>query len=228
MFVYLTHDLDFAATRIDSTKICLNGFDGSQFDWDQVPKKEGIPESVLLEVIGSRSPVLFVEGTDGSHDIQIYQHVYPDFTVKPVGSYSNVVEAVKVFNSLNSFHRFKAFGIIDRDYRDDQHLKKYEKYGVYATPAAEVENLLLHESITKIMADKLHMRNSDEIVNEIQSWVISQFDKFKKQYALEATIYSINIKLNGSGAKPKSIDQLDKNMAKLKLEADGDTCTMKN
>ncbi|QGS28301.1 AAA family ATPase [Cupriavidus metallidurans] len=64
-FVYLTHDLTFASERTGSTKVCLKGYDGVAFDWYEIPQTEGIPEDILLEVLGSRKPVLFVEGVQG-------------------------------------------------------------------------------------------------------------------------------------------------------------------
>jgi hypothetical protein len=220
IFVYLTHDLDFAATRFDSIKICLNGFDGRDFDWYEVSREEAIPESVWLEVIGSRSPILFVEGSDGSYDIQVYQHVYPDFTIKPLGSYRQVIEAVKVFNSLETLHHVKAFGIIDRDYRDDEHLKNYEKNQVYSTPVAEVENILLSESILRSVADQLVVPDPEATVNEIKGWVIAEFDRLKTKYALEATSHTINIKLNGFDGNAGSIEELETNASELKASVD--------
>jgi ABC-type cobalamin/Fe3+-siderophores transport system ATPase subunit len=36
LFVYLTHDLDFAASRISSTTIWLESYDGSEWNWQNV------------------------------------------------------------------------------------------------------------------------------------------------------------------------------------------------
>ena len=40
---------------------------------------EEIPENLVLEIIGSRSQLLFVEGEKGSYDYEIYQYVFPKF-----------------------------------------------------------------------------------------------------------------------------------------------------
>ncbi len=76
-FVYLTHDLDFASGRTGAPKVCLKEFSNEKYDWYLVPHQEDIPEDVYLEVLGSRKPVLFVEGARGSLDFQIYQIAYP-------------------------------------------------------------------------------------------------------------------------------------------------------
>lgn len=62
LFVYLTHDLDFAVTRVNATKIWLKSYENNRWDWHLVPENEDIPERLLLEILGSRKPILFVEG----------------------------------------------------------------------------------------------------------------------------------------------------------------------
>lgn len=62
LFVYLTHDLDFAASRVAATRVCLKGYDGQQWQWFEVPENEDLPEETLLEILGSRKPIIFVEG----------------------------------------------------------------------------------------------------------------------------------------------------------------------
>lgn len=54
LFIYITHDIDFAASRVGSRKIWLKSYDGSQWNWAEVPEAEDLPESVLLEILGSR------------------------------------------------------------------------------------------------------------------------------------------------------------------------------
>ena len=62
LFVYLTHDLDFAATRVNATKVCLLGYNGAEWDWYVSEPEVGFPERLTLEILGSRKPILFVEG----------------------------------------------------------------------------------------------------------------------------------------------------------------------
>ena len=115
-FVYLTHDLSFAADRSGAAKVCVTGYADGAFSWFAIADQQEIPEDTFLEVLGSRKPVLFVEGTSGSHDAALYRLAFPRFMVKPVGSCTSVVSATKVFRSLEGLHRLKSFGIVDRDY----------------------------------------------------------------------------------------------------------------
>ena len=93
LFVYLTHDLDFAASRINATKVCLRSFDGQTWDWYLVPDNSEIPEDILLEIVGSRKPVIFIEGDRSSLDYFFYPKLYPGFTVIPAGGCDGVIHA---------------------------------------------------------------------------------------------------------------------------------------
>jgi len=73
LFVYLTHDLDFAASRTEAKKIWIKSYNGQVWDWREVPaESEGLPEEVLLAVLGSRRPVLFTEGDRGGAEQAIF------------------------------------------------------------------------------------------------------------------------------------------------------------
>ena len=83
LFVYFTHDVDFAAAKSDSTKIWLKSFDGENWDWEEIQNVEGLPEELVIELLGSRRPVLFVEGDSGSYDAELFRLLYPDHLVIP-------------------------------------------------------------------------------------------------------------------------------------------------
>jgi hypothetical protein len=68
LFVYLTHDLDFAITRFGASKVWLKSYENSQWDWHLIVENEDIPERLFLEILGSRKPILFVEGDQSSLD----------------------------------------------------------------------------------------------------------------------------------------------------------------
>lgn len=214
-FVYLSHDLTFASERVGCAKVCLRGFDGTNFDWYEIPSTEGMPEDMLLEVLGSRKPVLFVEGEQGSYDLEIYQSAFPGHTVKPLGSCEKVIEAVKTFTSLQRFHHIACNGIIDRDYRDNSELTAYERHGVYAPAVAEVENLFLVEEVLKAVAEWQRLDDVEKTVNSIKAWVIGEFDKFKEKFALEAARYQVNMALNSFGGGGQDIQGYVNEFAKF-------------
>ena len=83
--VYITHDLDFAASRAGATKLWVQSYAASAWCWEEVPSDEVLPEALVLELIGNRKPVLFCEGERGGLDHTIYQLCYPHLHVVPRG-----------------------------------------------------------------------------------------------------------------------------------------------
>lgn len=156
-FVYITHDLDFAVSRSGTTKIWVKEFHGgSQWNWDIV-EEEGVPEKLLLEVLGSRKNVLFVEGTKDSLDFKIYSKLYKDKYVVPCLNCRKVIEFTRSFRNDTIFqlHQLKVTGLIDRDFLSDEEIEAYRKDGIVVLPVAEVENLLLLKGVITAVAELL-------------------------------------------------------------------------
>jgi len=215
LFVYLTHDFDFASSRINSTKICLESYNGKDFSWYIVPEINDIPEKILLEVVGCRKPVIFVEGEEGSLDTQIYRLIYENHIIRPLGSCSKVLSATKSFNEINDIHRVEAIGIVDRDYKNQQHVDSYSKNNVFCPNVAEVENLFLLEEVLIAVAEQYCVQNKEETISDIKSWVINEFVSFYNIFATESTAYEIDIKLGGFDGSAKSMSDLKKSYMDL-------------
>ena len=60
LFIYITHDTQFAANHREAKKIWVKSFDGEIWDWEEI-KTSVLPEQLLLDILGNRKPVLFVE-----------------------------------------------------------------------------------------------------------------------------------------------------------------------
>ncbi|MGV2389311.1 MAG UNVERIFIED_CONTAM: hypothetical protein LVR29_16845 [Microcystis novacekii LVE1205-3] len=71
-----------------------------------------IPENLLLEIIGSRKPILFVEGDKKGLDYFIFSHLFKDYTVIPHGGCSDVIYATCSFSKLKNLHGLDCQGII--------------------------------------------------------------------------------------------------------------------
>lgn len=215
LFVYLTHDFDFAASRINSTKICLESYDGEKFSWYVVPELQDIPEKILLEVVGSRKPIIFVEGEEGSLDTEIYRLIYVNHIIRPLGSCSKVISSTKAFNDINDIHHIEALGIIDRDYKKQEHVDSYGKNKVFCPKVAEVENLFLLEEVLRAVGEQFCFRDIDERVTKIKAWVVDEFVSFYETFATESAAYEINIKLGGFDGSAKSISDLKQSYSQL-------------
>ena len=77
-FIYITHDTQFASTHKNSKKIWVKRFDGTTWEWEEVQNSE-LPEQLLLDILGNRKSVLFVEGTYDSYDTKLYSEIYKDY-----------------------------------------------------------------------------------------------------------------------------------------------------
>lgn len=155
LFVYLTHDVDFAAAQVEATKIWLKSFDGTSWDWELVKPDENLPDELLLEVLGSRKPVLFVEGDNGSYDVSLYREIFSAFLVVPRGSCSQVILSVKALKANHQLHHLSVFGIVDRDRRVPEEIAALEADSIFTLTVAEVENLFCTEEVIKIVSQRL-------------------------------------------------------------------------
>jgi hypothetical protein len=163
-FVYITHDIDFASSRHAATKYALRAFRRSPSDaWDieLVPEDSQLPDDIVATIVGSRRPILFVEGDGGSLDSALYRRVYDQFTVIPVGSCEQVIHTVAAFSGRAELHRVGCAGLIDADGRTDQEAAYLEAKSVYRLPVSEVENLLLLPGVFLALAAALKFSEVD-------------------------------------------------------------------
>lgn len=189
-FIYLTHDIDFASSRQEATKIWAKGFDGTSWDYEILNDNLELPEQLYLEILGSRKPIIFIEGNDSSIDYKLLQLIFTDYTIKPLGSCQKVFETTKSFNEQKGFHNIESFGIIDRDRRTDEEIEHIKNPNIWVALVAEIENFLLLEEIVKIVA-KCMMKDPDVIFTSIKENVISFFETQVDKQALEHTIIRI-------------------------------------
>ncbi len=203
VFVYITHDLDFASQKSSAEKIWVKSYDGSNWDWYTLPEFETLPEDLVLEVLGARTSVIFVEGTSNSFDLQLYSLFYSDYLVIPKGSCENVIQIVKGLNESGLINNKEIFGIIDRDRRVNAEISNLEKHNILVLDVAEVENLFILPEIIKLVCESLEY-NYEEKQEEITSKVVELLKKdLDVQISKRASgeirhkLYSFNDKNNG-------------------------------
>lgn len=207
LFVYMTHNTDFAAALHEAKKIWLKGYDGSCWDWEDVPDVEGLPESLLIEILGSRKPIVFVEGENGSYDVSLYRAVLNNYLVIPSGSCSQVVQNVKALRTSEELHYMEVFGIIDRDRRVEGEIKSLLEYGIYTLSVAEVENLFCVPEVITLVSERL-VRNPDEDLQSVKDFVFRAISsELDTQISLRVA-GEIKFMLNCFDKKAKGIDGL--------------------
>ena len=152
-FVLITHDLEFAATRI-GRKLVVRSF-SPPASWliEDVPHDSGFDEQLTTLILGSRRPILFVEGEGSSLDLAIYRACYPDVTVVARGGCEQVIRSVRTMRANGSLTRITCAGLVDADSRTVDDLANLAADGISVLPVSEVENLLLLPIVARAVLD---------------------------------------------------------------------------
>ncbi len=182
-FIYITHDVDFAASRTGARKFWIKSYDRQNdnkesWELDEVKSSDDFPEALKLELLGSRKNILFCEGTVGGIDHKIYAACYEDFYVKPCGPCNQVINLTKAFSSETQWHNIKVYGIIDRDYRSDEDIGELENDYLKIMKFAEIENLLCSEDVFKAIS-KIYGYNPDDTYDKFLNEIKNYFDENK-------------------------------------------------
>lgn len=178
-YIYLTHDIEFATSRPDSKRIWIRSYnaDARIWDYELIENNESFPEEVYMEILGSRKPILFIEGTDSnSIDSRLYPLIFPDYLVKPMGGCQKVIETTKAFGQLKDFHTLESKGIVDRDRRTQGEIDYLREQHILVPDVAEVENLLLIEAVIKTVANRL-MKDPEAVFGQVKENVTRLFVK---------------------------------------------------
>jgi ABC-type molybdenum transport system ATPase subunit/photorepair protein PhrA len=151
-FIFITHDLHFAAARA-AQKFVIKSFTPTP-SWtiESVPEETGFSEEVTTLILGSRRPILFVEGAGTSLDLAIYRCCYSDWTVIPRGSCEQVVHAVVTMRANAQLTRATCAGIVDADDYTSDEIQYLNGLGVFPLPVSEVENLILLPEVSRAIA----------------------------------------------------------------------------
>ncbi|EAP87161.1 AAA family ATPase [Croceibacter atlanticus] len=209
IFIYLTHDLDFATSRTTAKKIWIKSFTHpDKWDIEDIPTDE-IPETLLFELLGSRKNILFCEGVKGSIDERVYSILFPELTIMPVGSCFDVINHTKAFNKLQNVNT-KSYGLIDSDHHDTDRLDKLKESDIFSFKVAEVENLFLDSDFLKILAQQILI--DEENVKLIETDIISELDKLKEIQASNYVSTKVNYYFTDSDvSKGNALAQLETN-----------------
>lgn len=187
-FVYDTNDANFSAGQTRRTAIWIKDYNAAEHTWRyQVIADGELPDEVLLQMMGSRRPILFTEG-DSSHsiDIRLYSVVFPEFTVKPLGSCDKVIESTRTMQSLRVMHRIESYGLVDRDRRSEQEVEYLRAKNILVPEVAEIENIFLSQGVVEIMAE-IRKRNPKKVLKAVRQEVMHKFEQMLESQALQHT-----------------------------------------
>ena len=154
-FVYMTHDIEFPTSRTDNVTVWVRGcnIQAETWDYEIIRPHESLSDQLIIDLMGSRKPVLFVEG-DSTHslDFRLYSLIFPEYTVKPMGSCNKVIETVRSVNDIQGFHHLDSRGIVDRDRRNAKEVDYLRQKKIYVPDVAEIENIMMLEGVIRTVA----------------------------------------------------------------------------
>ena len=206
VFLYLTHDLQFAASR-NGRKAWIRSFEyPSKWTIDNIDENE-IPEELLLKLLGSRKKILFCEGKRNSLDSKIFELLFENYTITPVETCKDVMNFTRAFNKIPNTVA-KAYGIIDRDFRSEDQLEKLQQQNVFSYDVAEIENLFLLPDIIARFA-KYKQEQCD--IEEIKTRILIKFEQDKQAQISQYVSSAINAYFKSShisvGNKKEEVEQ---------------------
>ena len=189
VFLYITHDLDFASSRDNSQLIWVKNMPKKgEWEYELLDQETMTIDPLRIEIMGNRQKVLLVEGKDtASLDKKLYVRLFPDYNVISVEGCNKVIECTKSYNQLKDLNYVTIKGIIDRDRRSDDEIKALNKDNIFCPKVAEIENLFLLPEIIREVAKSL-MRSADyeQILSDTQNHV---FEFLKKEIENQTLLF---------------------------------------
>ena len=156
--------------------------------------------------------VLLCEGDENSIDKAVYEIVFPDLLVIPVGGCSNVTRLLPRIKDVLNLCDMYAYGIIDRDALSKKETKRlFQTKGIYTTKLPFIENIICSPEVLRYVCDRENLSYYDTL-EKIQRELI----KILWQKLKEALPINLGIEKNerilflkiGAATRVKSIEKL--------------------
>ena len=198
-FIFLTHDLQFAATRSGQKYIIKNYSHDPAWEIEKIPEESGFSEEIYTLILGSKQKILFCEGSYDDKDYAVYQACYPDWTVIPRNGCENVIKSVSVIKDNPNLAHLKCVGLIDRDFRSNDEVNDLTQSNIFVLPILEIENLFMVPEIFENIAISLGYKsgNLEKIKNDAKFEIINfikdknRIEKSLVRYAYDLIKYAM-------------------------------------
>ena len=186
-FVFITHDLEFATSRV-AQKFVISDYKPTPcWTIEIVPENTGFDENLATLILGSRRPILFVEGQQNSLDSAIYRCCFPEWTVIPRGSCENVIRSVVTMRTNQSLTRVTCSGIVDADDYDADDAAYLSNLGVAILSVSEIENIILLPAVSQAIAESEGHTGSD-LSASLEALKADIFSTLQSGAAIEAIV----------------------------------------
>lgn len=221
VFVYLTHDSDFVASRVNSKIYWIEKYDGQKWEWQQLKENKDLPQQLMIELVGSREPIIFCEsGNEYKYDSKVFKLMFPEFKVVSSGGCDQVIASIKAYNTIGLPQ--KVYGIVDCDYKMDDYLYSLTADGIYHLPFFEIENFLLSEELLQIMIETYCLEeNSVTVVSNVKQKIYDLFVEQRDSWIAKHVAFDLRDKFDYRG-KIKSLKDIEQLKALYNAERKSD------
>ena len=186
-FVFITHDLTFAASRV-AQKFIIRDFDPSpHWTIEKVPEDTEFDEEITTLILGSRRPILFVEGDANSLDKAIYRCSFPCWTVIPLGSCQDVIHSIVTMRNNQEFTRIICSGIVDADDLQTDDIAYLDSLSIAVLPVSEIENIILLPPVSRAIALS-EGYTGDDLENKLNALKAAVFATLNSAKAIDAVV----------------------------------------
>ncbi|MBS0548175.1 MAG: AAA family ATPase [Proteobacteria bacterium] len=211
--VLISHDLEFVASR-EGQKFALSDYDPIR-GWtiQSIPEESGFSEEITTLILGSRRPVLFVEGRGGSLDQAIYRACYPEWTIIPRGSCEEVIHSVVTMRANSALTRITCAGIVDSDAYEPAEIQYLAGKGIVVLPVSEIENLFLLPNVIRAIA-MTEGYNGNNLEGKVKEILDELFQHASEENARRAVVMRYCRR------------QIDRTLKKVDLSAATDTVAL--
>ena len=180
-FVVSSHDVWLPLGQNNAAVFLVRKYNHQPQWWDidYISSMQEMDEEVAKAVLGSRGKTLFIEGDFSSLDIQIYEILYPELSIKPVGNCAEVERMVKALNSFEAIHRISAIGIIDRDYRTDLVCEKLISNRIFPIKCYSIESIYYHPTVISWVLGGVEKIDFDKKFESLTDCILREFNRNK-------------------------------------------------
>ena len=208
VFVYLTHDSDFVASRVNSKIYWIENYNGQKWEWQQLKENKDLPQELMIELIGSREPIIFCESeNEYKYDSRLFKLMFPEFKVVSSGGCDQVIASIKAYKTTGLPQ--KVYGIVDCDYKMEEYLDSLTADGIYHLPFFEIENFLLSEELLQIMIETYCLEeNKLAVINSVKKKICDLFVEQKDSWVAKHVAFDLRDKFDYRG-KIKSLKGIE-------------------
>ena len=195
-----THELSLPTAFPASQSLLLRGVEWEnrkpvRWSIGVLDPSDTLPEDLRRDILGARETIVFVEGSPGGIDQQLYEALINDdkVAVIPKGGWRDVQQAVTGLQTTTNLHHVRAFGIIDGDGRPDAGPSQLGSDNIFILPCWSIESLLYSEEVRTSVAHahaSITGRDPSMIVSDMESRILGIFSRQNtRQHLINARIH---------------------------------------